>query len=256
MGKIYTKSEILAHIDHTLLKPMATDDDYRRLCEEGAKGGVASICVPPAWVKFCDRQLRRLTMRERALRTGGVNSRAGSSAAVKVCTVVGFPLGYNAAEVKAWEANQAILEGADEIDMVVNIGMVCSESSLDGYWMNVVHDEIHRVREVCADRAKLKVITENCYLNEAQKMNLCWIVTDAGADYIKTSTGFGPGGATLEDVKLFREHIGPNVKIKAAGGIATIEDTLRFLEAGADRIGSSKVVPLLLADERMEFSLD
>lgn len=116
--------------------------------------------------------------------------------------------------------------------------------------------EIQLMRRACPENVILKVIVEACYLNEQQKIDICKIVTDAGADYIKTSTGFGPGGATLEDVKLFREHIGPNVKIKAAGGIATIEDTLRFLEAGADRIGSSKVVPLLLADERMEFSLD
>lgn len=235
MSATYKKSEILKKIDYTLLKPTVTADDYRKFCEEVWRNDVAAVCVPPAWVRFC-----RSVLPVRA----------------KVCTVVGFPLGYNDPEVKAYEARWAVANGANEIDMVINIGRVLSASPQDTCWMDMVKDEIGQVRRVCDEQIILKVITENCYLNEAQKISLCQIVTDAGADYIKTSTGFGSGGATLEDVKLFRNHVGPNVRIKAAGGISTIEDAIKFIEAGADRIGSSKIVDLLVEDDRIEYTLD
>lgn len=235
MGKVYTKNEILQHVDYTLLKPTATANDYRKFCDEVWRMEVAAVCIPPAWVKFCRQILPEWA---------------------KVCTVVGFPLGYNDTEVKVYEAQWALIDGANEIDMVINIGMMLSASSLNGSWLKMVRDEIGCLRRVCDGDVTLKVITENCYLGKEQKISLCQIVTEAGADYIKTSTGFGSGGATVEDVQLFRQYIGPNVKIKAAGGIATVEEALRFLELGADRIGSSRIVPLLLSDEREIFTLD
>lgn len=243
MGKIYTKQAILERIDHTLLSPTATAEEFAKLFAEAirmqaSRIGVAAVCIPPGWVEV---------------------GRSILSKEVKICTVIGFPFGYDDAVAKMNAAKQAIDSGADEIDMVIDIGKFKSkytDTALFYEDWDMTSHEIQLMRRACPENVILKVIVEACYLNEQQKIDICKIVTDAGADYIKTSTGFGPGGATLEDVKLFREHIGPNVKIKAAGGIATIEDTLRFLEAGADRIGSSKVVPLLLADERMEFSLD
>lgn len=246
MGKIYTKQEILKRIDYALLSPTATATDFVNFAEEvvqmeARQTGVAAVCIPPSWVEIC---------------------RPALPEEVKICTVIGFPLGYDDTMTKVNAATRAIRNGASEIDMVIDIGKFrlnyISESiTYEGFDMTLREIELmRRACSACFEDVILKVIVEACYLNEQQKIDICRIVTDAGADYIKTSTGFGPGGATLEDVKLFREHIGPNVKIKAAGGIATIEDTLRFLEAGADRIGSSKVVPLLLADEREEFSLD
>lgn len=226
------KAEILRRIDHTELRPNATAEDYSRLCEEAQKYQVASICVPPAWVKFC-RQL--------------------VPESVKVCTVVGFPLGYNASEVKVYEAQHAILSGAREIDMVINIGFALSANQLDDSWLQKVKDEIVQVRQVCEGNIILKVIIETCYLNEAQKINLCHAVTEAGADFIKTSTGFGPQGATLRDIELFKTYLGPNVKIKAAGGISTIDQAVKFIRAGCERIGSSKLVRLLAETDQEEF---
>ncbi len=239
MGKIYTKSEMLAHIDYSLLSPKATVFHFGMITTVAKQAGVATVCIPPGWVDACRSILPE---------------------AVRICTVISFPLGYDSTVVKMSVAEQAIYDGANEIDMVINMGFFRSNYTFRGIrlrdrdWGATIQ-EIQMMREVCPENVILKVIVEACYLTEQQKIDICKIVTDAGADYIETSTGFGPGGATLEDVKLFREHVGPNVKIKAAGGIDTIEDTLRFLEAGADRIGSLKVVKLLLDDERTEFSL-
>ncbi|MBE6080296.1 MAG: deoxyribose-phosphate aldolase, partial [Veillonella sp.] len=158
--------------------------------------------------------------------------------AINICTVIGFPLGYMTTAVKVAETKQAVADGASEIDMVINLGMV-----KNGHYANVV-EEIKAIKEAC-DNKVLKVIIETCYLTEAEKIALCQAVTDGGADYIKTSTGFGTAGATLEDVLLFKEHIGPNVKIKAAGGIRSIEDMTAYLAAGCDRIGASAAVGLL-----------
>lgn len=217
------KMSILGTIDHTELRVNATLEDYERLAEEALKYGVASVCVPPNKVGF---------MKERLAQD------------VPICTVVGFPNGYNTLEIKAQEAKQAIACGADEIDMVINIGAAVQSDPIMAD-LDEVRREIETLRQVCSEPTILKVIIETCYLTEAQKINLCHVVTQAGADFIKTSTGFGPKGATLADVELFRRHLGPNVKIKAAGGISTIQQAKDFLNAGCDRIGSSKLVRLL-----------
>lgn len=205
--------EILQHVDHTLLKAFASWEDIKRLCEEALDFRTASVCVPPAYVKRIHD-----TFGERLV----------------ICTVIGFPLGYSVTGVKLAETEAALSDGAEEIDMVVNIGDV--KNAL----FSRVEEEIGAVKKVCGGHI-LKVIIETCYLTEEEKIALCGIVTRAGADYIKTSTGFGTGGAAVDDVRLFRKHIGPGVKIKAAGGIRTREDMERFLAEGCDRIGSSAV---------------
>ena len=199
--------EILSHVDHTLLKPEATWEDIRQVVEEG---------IPPAYVQ-----------------------RAAEYAAgrVPICTVIGFPNGYNAAPIKAAEATHAVLSGAAEIDMVVNLGWV-----KDGLFGQVLA-EIQAVKAACQGRV-LKVIIETCLLTQEEKRRLCQVVSDAGADYIKTSTGFSTGGATAQDVALLRQHTAPQVKVKAAGGIATKEDAEAFLALGADRLGTSRLVKL------------
>ena len=217
------KTDILKRIDHTELRPNATKDDYERLMEEALTYGVASVCVPPNRVIFMKEQLPQ---------------------SVRVCTVVGFPNGYNTLEIKAQEAKQAIACGADEIDMVIDISTAAQLYPTEAD-LGAIKKEIKSLRHVCCQPIILKVIIETCYLTEAQKVNLCYILTESGVDYIKTSTGFGPEGATLADIELFRRYLGPNVKIKAAGGIATIEQAKAFLEAGCERIGSSKLVRLL-----------
>lgn len=209
--------KILSKVDHTLLKATAVWSEVEILCEEAVRYKTASVCVPPAFVPHIYQKY------------GG---------ALVICTVIGFPLGYSAADVKLYETEQALQGGATEIDMVVHLGDV-KESAFDK-----VTDEIRALKQVCGGNI-LKVIVETCYLDEAEKIALCKCVTDAGADYIKTSTGFGPAGAALEDIALFRRHIGPNVKIKAAGGIRTLESLLAFDEAGCDRIGASSAVRLL-----------
>lgn len=211
------KKEILKRVDHTQLKAYATWEDIVTLCDEAIAFGTASVCVPPTYIER-------------------IHEAYGDK--INICTVVGFPLGYSVTEAKAAETRKAIADGANEIDMVVNISDV-----KNGLYQKV-EEEIRALKKVCGDKI-LKVIIETCYLTQEEKIAMCRAVTAAGADYIKTSTGFGTGGATLEDVRLFKEHIGPQVKIKAAGGISTREDLEAFVEAGCDRIGTSKAVGLL-----------
>lgn len=206
--------EILCHVDHTNLKQTATEADIRKLCDQGMEHGCASVCIPPSYVGFAKRYV-------------------GSKLAV--CTVIGFPNGYNSTAAKVVETVDAVIMGADEIDMVINLGWV-----KDGKF-DLIADEIAQVRNACKKQV-LKVIVEACFLTADEKIKMCEIVTEAGADYIKTSTGFGSGGATLEDVRLFADHIGEGVKIKAAGGIRDFAAAAKFLAAGADRIGASSLI--------------
>lgn len=213
--------EILSHIDHTLLKAVSTEEQIFALCDEAVQYGTASVCIPPSFV-------------------GRVKEKYGDR--LTICTVIGFPLGYNTTAVKVFETSTAIAEGAEEVDMVVNLGDV-----KDGRFDKVT-DEIRQLK-AAAGQHILKVIIETCYLTEAEKTALCKAVTDAGADYIKTSTGFGTAGAKIEDIRLFKKHIGPGVKIKAAGGVRTKEDLELFLSEGCDRIGTSGAVALLKGGE-------
>ena len=208
---------ILAHCDHTLLKQEATWEQIKAICDEGLEYGCASVCIPTSYVKQA-------------------NDYVGSD--LKVCTVIGFPNGYSTTEVKVFETEDAIRNGADEIDMVINIGWV-----KDKRWDDLL-EEMKAVKTSCAGRI-LKVIVEACLLTQEEKIKLCQLVTESGADYIKTSTGFSTGGATREDVALFKAHIGPGVRIKAAGGIATLQDAQDFLDLGADRLGTSRIVKLV-----------
>ena len=211
------KEEILSRVDHTLLTQTATWDEIKVVCDDAITYGTASVCIPPSFVKMAKRY---------------VGER------MKICTVIGFPNGYSASEVKIFETQQALDDGADEIDMVINLGAV-KEGKYDR-----VLEEIREIKSVCGGHV-LKVIIETCFLTKEEKIHLCHVVTDSGADYIKTSTGFGGGGATFEDVRLFAEHIGPGVKIKAAGGIASMEDGEKFIELGASRLGTSRIVKLV-----------
>ena len=209
------QNEILSRVDHTLLTPTATGEQVRALCDEGKQFGVASVCIPPRYVKRA-------------------NDYAGG---LKICTVIGFPNGYATPEVKVFETEDAIRDGADEIDMVINQGLAKA-----GDWEGVL-TEIKAVKESCKGRI-LKVIIEACNFTREEKIALCRVVSMSGAEFIKTSTGFAAGGATVEDVQLFREHISPDMRIKAAGGIRTFEQAQAMLEAGADRIGASALVAL------------
>ena len=210
-------NEILTHVDHTLLSQTATWDEIRQICDDGIAYHTASVCIPPSYVKPA---------------CGYVNGQ------IPICTVIGFPNGYMTTESKAFEAKDALENGASEIDMVINIGWL-----KDGKY-DLVSDEIRALKSVCGDKI-LKVIIETCLLTDAEKVKMCQIVTEAGADYIKTSTGFSSGGATFDDIKLFAEHIGPNVKIKAAGGISSMADAEKFLALGADRLGTSRIVKIV-----------
>ena len=210
-------SEILSHVDHTQLKAYATWDDIIKLCEEAIRLKTASVCVPPCYV-------------------GKI--REAFTDQVRICTVVGFPLGYSVTEAKVAEVKQALLDGADEIDVVVNI---CDVKNHD---FGAVKEELTKIRKACGTHI-LKVIIETCYLTEEEKIQLCGIITQTGADYIKTSTGFSTAGATFDDIRLFSEHIGPNVKMKAAGGISSMDDAKKFLELGADRLGTSRIIKLV-----------
>lgn len=216
-----TTQEMLRHVDHTQLKAFATWEDIAKLCDEAVAYQTASVCVPPCYIK-------------RIHETYGEK--------VNICTVVGFPLGYSVTEAKAAEVEQALRDGCNEIDMVVNISDV--KNGLYGK----VEEEIRTLKAACGSHI-LKVIIETCYLTEEEKIAMCKAVTNAGADYIKTSTGFGTGGAVREDVELFKKYIGPDVKIKAAGGVSTLEDLELFLELGCDRIGTSRAVGLCKGQE-------
>lgn len=212
---------IMSHVDHTLLSQGATWEQIKVICDDGLKYGTASVCIPPSFVKQAAEYL---------------------CGRVAVCTVIGFPNGYNTTAVKCAETADALANGADEIDMVINIGYLKAKKHGE------LEDEIKSIKEVCGDKI-LKVIIETCLLTEEEKIEMCRIVTRAGADFIKTSTGFSTGGATPGDIKLFAEHVGKNVKIKAAGGIRSFEDAKLFLELGAERLGTSRLVTLLKGDE-------
>ena len=213
--------EILRHVDHTLLRSEATWAQVQQLCDEGVRYGVASVCVSPSQVASAATYL---------------------NGNLPVCTVIGFPSGASTTYVKCFEAQDALQNGAEEIDMVINLGWAKS-----GRW-EWIGEEINAVKEMCGDHI-LKVIIETCLLTEEEKIRLCQVVSDSGADYIKTSTGFGGGGATFEDVALMKAHVRPDLKIKAAGGIAGLEDAARFLELGADRLGTSRIVKAVQALE-------
>lgn len=214
--------EILSKCDHTLLAQTATWEEIKAICDDGIKYKTASVCIPPSFVKRAKEYVKdRLA----------------------ICTVIGFPNGYNTTAVKVFETKDAIANGADEIDMVINIGELKAKN------YTAVEDEIRAVKRACGDRI-LKVIIETCLLDDEEKIKMCEIVTSAGADYIKTSTGFSKTGATFEDIKLFSEHIGSGVKMKAAGGISSIEDAERFVELGASRLGTSRIVKIVKASEQ------
>ena len=212
-----TNGAILARIDHTLLKATASWEEIKTLCDEAVRYKTATVCIPPSYVKQ-------------------VHEEFGGNPVIAI--VIGFPLGYSVTASKLMEARCAIQDGACEIDMVINIGDVKNGR------FDLVLDEIKAIKKECGKNI-LKVIVETCYLTEDEKIRLCGIVTEAGADYIKTSTGFGTAGATLADVRLFKQHIGPDLKIKAAGGVKTRDDLEAFITAGADRIGTSSAVKLL-----------
>ena len=212
------KEQLFSYVDHTQLKAFATWEDIKKLCDEAVEYKTASVCVPPCYIK-------------RIADTYGDK--------INICTVVGFPLGYSTTEAKVQEVKTAIEDGVSEIDMVVNISDVKNGD------YEKVEEEIKALREACWDKI-LKVIIETCYLTEAEKIAMCKAVTNAKADFIKTSTGFGTGGATLDDVILMKNNIGPDVKIKAAGGIRTKEDMIAFVEAGCSRLGTSSAVDILV----------
>lgn len=213
--------DILSHVDHTLLKPEATWEQIKTIVDEGIAYGTASVCIPASYV------------RQAAEYAGG---------RVPICTVIGFPNGYATTAAKCFEAKDAAQNGAAEIDMVVNLGWV-----KDGQYGDVLA-EIRAVKEACQGRL-LKVIIETCLLTREEKIKMCEVLAQSGAEYIKTSTGFSTGGATFEDVALLRQHCPPSVKVKAAGGIASLEDGERFLALGADRLGTSRIVALAKQQE-------
>ena len=215
------KEQLFSYVDHTQLKAFATWMDIQKLCEEAIEYKTASVCVPPCYIKR-------------------IADIYGDS--INICTVVGFPLGYSTTDAKVQEVKNAIADGASEIDMVVNVSDVKNGD------YDKVEAEIKALREACGDKI-LKVIIETCYLTEEEKIAMCKAVTNAKADYIKTSTGFGTGGATLEDVILMKNNIGEDVKIKAAGGIRTKEDMIAFVEAGCSRLGTSSAVDILVRQE-------
>lgn len=206
--------EILAKVDHTLLAQNATWSEIQAICDDGIRYGCASVCIPASYVK---------------------QAAAYAAGKIAICTVIGFPNGYSTTAVKCFEAADAVKNGADEIDMVINIGWV-----KDGLYDQVL-EEIRAVKAHCGGKL-LKVIIETCLLTDEEKIEMCRVVSESGAEFIKTSTGFGGGGATREDIALFKAHVSPHVKIKAAGGIAGLDDARDFVDLGADRLGTSRIV--------------
>ena len=217
-----TQKDILAKVDHTLLAQTATWEEIRQICNDGMRYETASVCIPPSYVEQAKNY---------------VGDR------LKICTVIGFPNGYNTTAVKEFETKDALEKGADEIDMVINLGWV-----KDGRF-DLVEKEIRTLKDACGGNV-LKVIIETCLLTEEEKVKMCEVVTNSGADFIKTSTGFSTSGATFADVALFKEHVGPQVKIKAAGGISSFADAEKFVELGADRLGTSRLVKIMKQNEK------
>lgn len=217
-----TQKDILAKVDHTLLAQTATWEEIRQICNDGMRYETASVCIPPSYVEQAKNY---------------VGDR------LKICTVIGFPNGYNTTAVKEFETKDALKKGADEIDMVINLGWV-----KDGRF-DLVEKEIRTLKDACGGSV-LKVIIETCLLTEEEKVKMCEVVTNSGADFIKTSTGFSTSGATFADVALFKEHVGPQVKIKAAGGISSFADAEKFVELGADRLGTSRLVKIMKQNEK------
>lgn len=214
-------TKIFQAVDHTLLTQTATWEEIRQICEDGMKYQTASVCIPPSYVKQAKDY---------------VGDR------LAICTVIGFPNGYSTTAVKEFETKDALKNGADEIDMVINLGWV-----KDGLF-DRVEEEIRTLKKACGIKI-LKVIIETCLLTEEEKVKMCEVVTNSGADFIKTSTGFSKAGATFADIALFAKHIGPNVRMKAAGGIASMEDAEKFLSLGASRLGTSRIVKLAKKEE-------
>lgn len=208
--------KILSMVDHTLLSQTATESQIEQICRDGVDYGVASVCIPPCYVSA---------------------AKTYTDGQINVCTVIGFPNGYSAASVKLFETENAINNGADEIDMVINLGLLKDKK------YSKIESEIKQIKNMCGNKI-LKVIIETCLLTDEEKINMCKIITDSGADYIKTSTGFSASGAKIEDIKLFSKYIGKNVKIKAAGGIKSFEDAKEFIKCGAKRLGTSRIIKL------------
>lgn len=217
-----TQKDILAKVDHTLLAQTATWEEIRQICDDGMRYETASVCIPPSYVEQAKNY---------------VGDR------LKICTVIGFSNGYNTTAVKEFETKDALEKGADEIDMVINLGWV-----KDGRF-DLVEKEIRTLKDACGGNV-LKVIIETCLLTEEEKVKMCEVVTNGGADFIKTSTGFSTSGATFADVALFKKHVGPQVKIKAAGGISSFADAEKFVELGADRLGTSRLVKIVKQNEK------
>ena len=213
--------EILKHVDHTLLAQGATWEEIKQICDDAVKYGTASVCIPPSYVA----QVKEYVKERMA-----------------VCTVIGFPNGYMTTAAKEFETKDALANGADEIDMVINIGWLKDKK------YELLENEIRTLKAACGEKI-LKVIIETCLLTEEEKVKMCEIVTSAGADYIKTSTGFSKAGATFEDIALFAKNVGAGVKMKAAGGISSMEDAQKFLELGAERLGTSRIVKIIKNEE-------
>ena len=210
-------NKILSKVDHTILKQSATWKEIKEICDDGIKYKTASVCIPASFVK---------------------RAKAYVGDSVKICTVIGFPNGYSTTATKVFETRDAVYNGADEIDMVINIGDL-----KDGNYETILN-EIKEIKSACDDKV-LKVIIETCMLNKEEKIKMCELVTESGADFIKTSTGFGGSGATFEDIEIFAENVGSQVKIKAAGGISSIADAEKFISLGADRLGTSRIVKII-----------
>ena len=216
--------EILKHVDHTLLKQTATWEEIKEICDDGIKYGCASVCIPQTYVNHAAHYV--------------AEQQHYGFGQLPICTVIGFPNGYDTTAAKCFEAADAVKNGASEIDMVINIGWV-----KDQRWDDLL-EEIRAVKAACQGKL-LKVIIETCLLTDDEKIKMCEIVSASGADYIKTSTGFSTGGATFHDVELFAKHVKPGVKIKAAGGISSLDDAEKFIELGASRLGTSRVVKIV-----------
>lgn len=216
-----TNEEILSKVDHTLLSVTATWEEIKKICDEGIEYKVASICIPPSYIKRAKEYVKDN---------------------LKLCTVIGFPNGYMTTATKVFETKDALANGADEIDMVINLG------DLKDKRYDVIENEIKEIKKACGNNI-LKVIIETCFLTEEEKIKMCEIVTKSGADYIKTSTGFGIGGATKEDLELFAKNVGESVKIKAAGGVRDLETAKLFIEIGAERLGTSSIIKIINSEE-------